>query len=174
MRRVSPQRLIHHRDNWYLDAWNPAQSALRRDALDRIRKPELSPEPAIEIPTDQLGAHQEAGYGIFAGPIKATASGPRHSLGRSSAQNAAHSQRADSPTSPPTPLAGQPTSTGTPPNARNCYPTAPEELTLPDANPRELLMDVQRYGADAEIIAPAELREQMQAMLAAALARYSV
>ena len=39
-------------------------------------------------------------------------------------------------------------------------------------NPRELLMDIQRYGADAEIIAPAELREQMRAMLAAALGRY--
>ena len=41
------------------------------------------------------------------------------------------------------------------------------------ANPRELLMDVQRYGADAEIIAPAELRERMRAMLAAALGRYA-
>ena len=47
------------------------------------------------------------------------------------------------------------------------------ELTLPYANPRELLMDVQRYGADAEIIAPAELREQMRGMLAAALGRYA-
>ena len=103
---VSPQRLIHHKDNWYLDAWDPEQSALRRFALDRIQKPELSTEAAIDIPSAQLDSHQEAGYGIFAGPIIANASGPRHSLGRSSAQNAAHSQRADSPTSPPTPPAG--------------------------------------------------------------------
>ena len=37
----------------------------------------------------------------------------------------------------------------------------------------ELLMDIQRYGADAEIIAPTELREQMRGMLAAALGRYA-
>ncbi len=32
-------------------------------------------------------------------------------------------------------------------------------------------MDVQRYGADAEVISPPELREQMRAMHAAALGR---
>ena len=31
-------------------------------------------------------------------------------------------------------------------------------------------MDIQRYGADAEILAPPELRQQMREMLAAALA----
>ena len=51
---VSPQRLIHHKDNWYLDAWDPEQSALRRFALDRIQKPELSTEAAIDIPSAQL------------------------------------------------------------------------------------------------------------------------
>ncbi len=33
-------------------------------------------------------------------------------------------------------------------------------------------MDIQRYGADAEILAPAELRQQMRETLAAALERY--
>ena len=33
-------------------------------------------------------------------------------------------------------------------------------------------MDIRRYGADAEIISPAELREQMRGMLAAAFGRY--
>ena len=40
------------------------------------------------------------------------------------------------------------------------------------AHPRELLMDVLRYGVDAEVIAPPELREQMRGMLAGALGKY--
>lgn len=33
-------------------------------------------------------------------------------------------------------------------------------------------MDVQRHGADAEVIAPPALREQMREMLAGALGRF--
>ena len=72
-RQVSPQRLTHHRHNWYLDAWDSQQNRLRRFALDRIRKPALTEEAAIELPAAQLDTHQAAGYGIFAGPIIATA-----------------------------------------------------------------------------------------------------
>ncbi len=46
------------------------------------------------------------------------------------------------------------------------------ELSVPYTNPRELVMDVQRHGADAEVIAPPELRAQMREMLAGALGRY--
>ncbi len=150
-RLVSPQRLIHHKDNWYLDAWDPEQSALRRFALDRIYKPELSTEAAIDIPTAELDTHQEAGYGIFAGPITATAV----------IHFTPHAARwiADEHWHPA--------------QRQRLLPDGTLELTLPYANPRELLMDVQRYGADAEIIAPAELREQMRGMLAAALGRYA-
>ena len=69
--------LIHRFGRCYRgskDAWDPAQSALRRFALDRIHKPELSDPAAIDIPTAELDTHQEAGYGIFAGPF------PRHRL----------------------------------------------------------------------------------------------
>jgi hypothetical protein len=38
---------------------------------------------------------------------------------------------------------------------------------------RERLVSPLRYGADAEVIAPAELRAQMRAILAAALGRYA-
>ncbi len=149
-RQVSPQRLTHHRDNWYLDAWDPTQNSLRRFALDRIRKPELSDEAAIELPAAQLDTHQAAGYGIFAGPIIATAV----------IRFTPHAARwiADEHWHPA--------------QRQRVLPDGSLELTIPYANPRELLMDVQRYGADAEILAPVELREQMRGMLAAALGRY--
>ena len=35
-RTVSPQRLVHYRDNWYLDAWCHMRKGLRRFSLDCI------------------------------------------------------------------------------------------------------------------------------------------
>src|SRR6185437_13497650 len=35
-RTVSPQRLTHYRDNWYLDVWDHDREALRSFAVDRI------------------------------------------------------------------------------------------------------------------------------------------
>jgi len=36
-RSVSPQRLVHWRNTWYLDAWCHTSDALRRFALDAVR-----------------------------------------------------------------------------------------------------------------------------------------
>ncbi|HEX2083888.1 MAG TPA: WYL domain-containing protein, partial [Xanthomonadaceae bacterium] len=35
-RTVSPQRVTHYRDNWYLDAWDHDREALRSFSVDRI------------------------------------------------------------------------------------------------------------------------------------------
>ena len=35
-REVSPQRLIHYRDNWYLDAWCHVKRGLRSFAVDAV------------------------------------------------------------------------------------------------------------------------------------------
>ena len=37
-REVSPQRLVHYRDNWYLDAWCHKRQALRTFGLDAIER----------------------------------------------------------------------------------------------------------------------------------------
>ena len=46
------------------------------------------------------------------------------------------------------------------------------QLKLPYSNAKELLMDVLRYGADAEITEPVALREQAKTLLQLALAAY--
>lgn len=150
-RLVSPQRLLHHRDNWYLDALDANSSSLRRFALDRITDPQLMPEAAIDLPAEQLDAFED-GYGIFAGPDTGTAviCFTPHAA-RWIADEVWH-----------------------PRQRQRLLPDGSLKLTLPYANPRELLMDIQRYGADAEIIEPQELRVQMRAMLVAAMERYAV
>ena len=49
-RTVSPQRLVHYRDNWYLDAWDHMREALRSFAVDRIRTAVELAEAALEPP----------------------------------------------------------------------------------------------------------------------------
>ena len=46
------------------------------------------------------------------------------------------------------------------------------ELSVPYSNSRELLMDVLKYGPDAEVVAPVPLREEMKIMLQLALGAY--
>ena len=149
-RIVSPQRLAHYRDNWYLDAWDHARDALRSFALDRIRDPELIDESALDRDTGELDAHLASSYGIFSGAPKAWATIRFSShAARWVADEHWHSQQQ-----------------GT------WLPDGRYELKVPYSNSRELLMDVLKYGPDAEVVAPVPLREEMKIMLQLALGAY--
>ncbi len=149
-RIVSPQRLAHYRDNWYLDAWDHARDALRSFALDRIRNPEMLEESALDRDSAELDAHLASSYGIFSGAPKAWATIRFSShAARWVADEHWHSQQQ-----------GAWLSDGR------------YELKLPYSNSRELLMDILKYGPDAEIVAPVSLREEMKIMLQLALGAY--
>lgn len=149
-RVVSPQRLAHYRDNWYLDAWDHSRDALRSFALDRIREPHLINETALDRETDELDAHLASSYGIFSGAPKAWATIRFSShAARWVADEHWHSQQQGARL------------------ADGRY-----ELRLPYSNSRELLMDVLKYGPDAEIVAPVSLREEMKILLQLALGAY--
>lgn len=66
-RTVSPQRLVHYRNTWYLDAWCHDSEGFRRFALDAMEGVELLTERAKAVPLKQLEAELDQGYGIFAG-----------------------------------------------------------------------------------------------------------
>jgi predicted DNA-binding transcriptional regulator YafY len=149
-RTVSPQRLAHYRDNWYLDAWDHRRDALRSFALDRIVAPQALDEPAIDREVGELDAHLASSYGIFSGAPKAWATirfSPH--AARWVADEHWHSQQQ-----------GQRLADGR------------YELKVPYSNSRELLMDVLKYGPDAEVVAPVPLREEMKIMLKLALGAY--
>jgi len=149
-RIVSPQRLAHYRDNWYLDAWDHARDALRSFALDRIRDAEMLDDVALDRDTSELDAHLASSYGIFSGPPKAWATIRFSShAARWVADEHWHSQQQ-----------------GT------WLPDGRFELRVPYSNSRELLMDVLKYGPDAEVVAPVPLREEMKIMLQLALGAY--
>ena len=66
-RQVSPQRLIHYRGNWYLDAWCHLRQDLRNFSVDAIVQAELDDDEAVDIAADALERSLGAAYGIFSG-----------------------------------------------------------------------------------------------------------
>lgn len=151
VRTTSPQRLTHYRDNWYLDAYDHDKRGLRSFALDRVTAANIVEAAADDWPEAELDAHFASSYGIFAGPARAWATIRFSShAARWVADERWHSQQK-----------GRFLSDGR------------FELQLPFGNARELLMDVLRYGPDAEVIAPVSLREEMKQLLTLALTGYA-
>ena len=149
-RRVSPQRLTHYRDNWYLDAWDHEREALRSFSVDRIQHARVRDEAARDLPDDELDLHLASSYGIFSGAPKGIATivfSPK--AARWVADEHWHSKQEG-----------------------RFLPDGRYQLKLPYSNARELLMDVLRYGADAEITEPVALREQAKTLLGLALSAY--
>ena len=149
-RRVSPQRLTHYRDNWYLDAWDHEREALRSFSVDRIQHARVRDEAARDLPDDELDLHLASSYGIFSGAPKGIATivfSPK--AARWVADEHWHSKQEG-----------------------RFLPDGRYQPKLPYSNARELLMDVLRYGADAEITEPVALREQAKTLLGLALSAY--
>jgi len=149
-RVVSPQRLTHYRDNWYLDAWDHGREGLRSFALDRMAHADVREDAATDRAEEELNQHLASSYGIFSGAPKAWAT-MRFSphAARWVADEHWHSQQQ-----------GQWLKDGR------------YELKVPYSNSRELLMDVLKYGPDAEVVAPVSLREEMKIMLQLAVGAY--
>lgn len=149
-RTVSPQRLTHYRDNWYLDVWDHDREALRSFAVDRIIEPLALEEAALDVPEQELNELLASSYGIFAGKPKAWATirFSEHAA-RWVADEHWHSQQKG-----------------------EWLPDGRYELKVPYSNSKELLMDVLKYGPDAEIVAPLPLREEMKILLQLALGGY--
>lgn len=149
-RLVSPQRLTHYRENWYLDAFDHEREALRSFALDRVRDASVLDARADDVQETELDTHLASSYGIFSGAPKAWATirfSPKAS--RWVADERWHSKQEG-----------------------HFLDDGRYELRVPYSNARELLMDVLRYGPDAEVVAPIPLREEARIQLQLALSNY--
>ena len=149
-RTLSPQRLVHYRDNWYLDAWCHLRGGLRSFAADCIRQADVLDTPAREADDAALDRVLGAGYGIFAGGR------PRVARLRFSAFRARwvadevwHSRQEGAF------------------DAHGRY-----VLKVPYTDPRELIMNVLKYGAEVEVLGPPSLRTAVGGALRAASAVY--
>ncbi|NKB15852.1 MAG: WYL domain-containing protein, partial [Sphingomonadales bacterium] len=66
-REISPQRLVHYRENWYCDAWCHLRQDVRSFAVDAIQSAQLLDQKAKSVPDRELDEVLAAGYGIFSG-----------------------------------------------------------------------------------------------------------
>jgi proteasome accessory factor C len=149
-RTLSPQRLTYYRDNWYLDAYCHLRQGLRTFALDALSKAELLTENALDLTAEELDAHTSNSYGIFSGQSSLTAHlrfTPRRA--RWVCRETWHPLQQASW------------------SAEGEY-----ELKIPYHREEELVMDILKYGADVEVVAPAQLRLRVQQQLKEALALY--
>jgi predicted DNA-binding transcriptional regulator YafY len=149
-RDVSPQRLVHYRGTWYLDAWCHRADALRRFALDAIEQATVLEQAAREIPMKRVQAEMDAGYGIYAGGTR------RWAVLAFDAQAAQWASREE----------------WHPEQQGRWREDGRYELRLPYVDDTELVMDVLRQGEQVQVLAPPELVAAVRRRIAAAAAMY--
>ncbi len=147
-REISPQQLVHYRDNWYVDARCHLRKDIRCFSVDTIEACDILDTPADEIDTDLLRQSMAASYGIFGGAPKGWAR-LRFSVER------ARWVRSEQ---------------WHPEQKSVLNNDGTLDLEVPYSDERELLGDVLRYGQDVQVISPPALRRQI-AQTAAAIAQ---
>ena len=149
-REISPQRLVYYRMNWYLDAWCHLRNDLRIFGLDAIQAAELTDAKARDVAESDLKEALQSGYGIFSGKdtqwatLRFSAERARYvSLEQWHAKQRVRWEK----------------------DGRYI-------LEVPYSSPKELAMDIMRYGSDVEVLAPEALRKDIRARLEESLAFY--
>ena len=151
-RELSPQRLIFYRDNWYLDAWCHLRKGLRTFSVDAIHSAHIRDQAARDIDDADLDEVLTPGFGIFSGRRVEKA------VLRFEAQRARWV-------------------------SREFWHEEQEGefeldgsyvLKVPYSDPRELVMDILKFGPDVEVLGPAPLRELVAEKARLAAARYPI
>lgn len=149
-RELSPQRLVHYRNAWYLDAWCHRTESLRVFAMDAIEEARLVDRHALDVSMARIDRELGSAYGIYRGRAR------HRAVLRFSADAARwvrdevwHAEQA-----------GTDLEDGS------------YELSLPYSSSQELEMDILRHGENVQVIAPEALRQRIAQRLGAASAHY--
>ncbi len=136
-REVSPLRLVHYRENWYLDAWCHLRQGLRNFAVDAITEAHLLDTAAKEVSDAKLDALFGPSYGIFSGGRVQWA---RLHFTPERARWVASEQ-------------------WHPQQQGKLQADGSYLLRIPYADHRELIMDILKHGTHCEVLGPASLRQ---------------
>jgi predicted DNA-binding transcriptional regulator YafY len=145
-REISPQRLVHYRNNWYLDGWCHKSEGVRMFALDSIENAVLTDAKARDLSLKQVDAETAGGYGIYRGKDLQWAT-------LVFSQEAARWVRSE---------------VWHDEQRTRDLADGRFELKVPYSHPTEIEMDILRHGEHVEVIGPAALRKRIGERLAAA------
>jgi predicted DNA-binding transcriptional regulator YafY len=146
-RDVSPQRLVHYRENWYLDAWCHLRKGIRSFAVEEIQAVKVLAEPAKEVPDAELDRALGSSYGIFSGEATQTAKL------RFTPERARWVKR----------------EIWHPAQKASFDKQGRYILELPYSDDRELVMDILRHVPEVEVLAPKSLQDKLTSRLSAYL-----
>jgi predicted DNA-binding transcriptional regulator YafY len=150
-REVSPQRLVYYRANWYLDGWCHLRNDIRSFGLDAIRAAEMVAGRVKDVSDTDLDEVLAAGYGIFSGKkVQWAALRFTPERARYVALEEWHSKQ----------------------RAR-WDKDGSYTLEIPYSSEGELVMDILRFGADVEALAPPSLRAMVAERVAALAKLYT-
>lgn len=149
-RTISPQRLLHYKENWYLVAWCHKSDALRMFALDAVEAATPLQEKAKAIAKKQIDELIGRDFGLYSGEKRQWA------------------KLRFTPKQAPWIQA----ETWHPEQQSQLMDDGSYLLSVPYADPRELILEILRHGAEVQVLEPAELRQEVARRLHAAAAQY--
>ena len=138
-RDISPQQLVHYRDNWYVDAWCHLRNKLQSFSVDAITNCDILEDKAKEVSPKDIKVIMQSGYGIFGGEANYWAKLKFNAVRARWVQSEEW----------------HPEQKGTV-NKDGTY-----TLEFPYSDERELLGDILKFGADVEVLAPKTLKTSL-------------
>jgi predicted DNA-binding transcriptional regulator YafY len=138
-RVISPQRVVHYRDNWYVDAYCHLRERLSTFSMDAIVAAHSTEGKAVDMEEAELDAVLAGGYGIFSGKPTATAVLLfSETISRWVSAEVWH------------------------PEQQGQWVGAQWQVSFPYSDTRELIMDIMRYGSDVQVLSPEPLAKAVR------------
>ncbi|MDO5531510.1 YafY family protein [Sutterella sp.] len=139
-REISPLRLVHYRNRWYVDAFCHSTQALKTFLIENIKTAEILPSGVKRMTLESVAQELDAGYGIFHGrqvvnaKLLFTEEAARYALRESWHPKQRVEQLDDGSLM----------------------------LSVPYTNPTELVGEVLRWGSRVKVVEPEELKVKVR------------
>lgn len=149
-REISPLRLVHYRNRWYVDAYCHHSGALKTFLIENITHADILNTAVLRMSLDEVEEKLDAGYGIFHGAaVLAAKLHFNEEASRYVLREAWH-----------------------PKQRVQKLEDGSLMLTVPYSDPTEIVGEILRWGSKVEVVEPPELRDAVADEAASIAARY--